>query len=162
MANNIFAFTPPDDTKPVNNKMRSDWNGFIDYLEKKGMKGKPDLDKGGLGYKMFDDYVKQTPGVSLSRESLPIIRKDLLNYRQWVLNEQQKPESQKVARLADNVTPQNFMSNVLANEKTADPNYPGTNLTSTRFPSQYLESYNQKLGLIPTNVLPPNTTILPK
>ena len=67
--------------KPVDNKLRGEWNGFLDYLDKKGVRGNPSLDKGGLGMQMFDDYVKQNPTISLNRKRIPDVRKEILSYR---------------------------------------------------------------------------------
>jgi len=122
----------------VDRKIRTDWNSFLDYLEKSGFKGKPDLDKGGYGYKLFDEYVKQTPGTSLGRDKLPLIRKELLNYRNWAL-EQNKSTAPGTMKLAAGVNENNFMRHVIENEKTGDPNYPGSNLTMIKFPDSYLK-----------------------
>ena len=133
---------PDKPTEPtVDNKLRTDWNNFLMYLDKKGVRGKPDLDKGGAGYALFDQYVKENPTTSLNRQTLPVIRKELLNYRNWVL-EQSKSKSPTAPRLATGVNETNFMRHVLENEKTGDPNYPGSNLTSTVFPASYLTQFN--------------------
>lgn len=129
--------TPP----PVDNKIRTDWNDFLKFVEKKGYRGNPELDKGGKGYQLFDEYVKSTPNTSLSRESLPVIRKELLNYRTWALD-QNKSTVPGSGKLAAGVNENNFMRHVIENEKTGDPNYPGSNLTTTPFPDSYLTSFN--------------------
>lgn len=145
--NNVVGNTPPEGDKPVDNKIRTDWNDFLKFIDKKGYRGKPELDKGGKGYQLFDEYVKSTPGTSLSREVLPVIRKELLNYRNWAL-EQNKSTAPGAGRLAPGVTEDNFMKHVVLNEKTSDPNYPGSNLTITPFPNSYLTTFNngQNLG----------------
>lgn len=128
----------PVDGKPVDNKVRQDWNLFLQDLEAKGLRGKSDLDKGGKGYQLFDEYVKANPSTSLNREMLPVIRKELLNYRNYVL-ESVKNGSNK---LSEGVREDNFMRHVVENEKTGDPNYPGSNLTITKFPDSYLSTFN--------------------
>ena len=66
-----FAAMMGDPTpQVVDNKLRGEWNGFLDYLDKKGVRGNPSLDKGGLGMQMFDDYVKQNPTISLNRKRI--------------------------------------------------------------------------------------------
>lgn len=123
---------------PVTNQTRKDWNDYLNYLDKKGIKGNPSLDKGGLGYQVFDSYVKQNPQTSLSRATLPVIRKEMLNYRQWVLDQ----AKQGKAVLTQGTTPDNFMKHVVDNETTKDPNLPGSQLTSTKFPDSYLQTFN--------------------
>jgi|GEM_PF-4012221 len=140
---------PPTDDNPVDNRIRADWNNFLSYLDKKGLRGKPDLDKGGAGYAMFDQYVKENPSTSLSREKLPVIRKELLNYRNWVLEQNKTPSKNNI--LAPGVTDNNFMRHVLENEKTGDPNYPGSNLTTTPFPQVYLSHFMDDKKVAVTN-----------
>lgn len=137
----------------VDNKLRSDWNDFTEYLEKKGYKGNPELDKWGLGYKLLDEYVKITPNTSLSREKLPLIRNEMVNYRKWVLDESKKPLGQGKASLSKGVDDTNFMRHVIENEKTADPIYPGSRFTSTKFPSGYINSFIDKT-LVETKKIP--------
>ena len=129
----------------VDNKLRSEWNQFVDFVEKRGYKGNPELDKWGLGYKLFDEYVAANKGkTSLSRETLPIIRNEMVNYRKWVLDESKKPLGVGKARLSDGVDDTNFMRHVIDNEKTADPVYPGSLMTGTKFPSGYVNSFVDK------------------
>ena len=134
--------TKKEEPKPVvNPRLKQDWNDFLSYLDKKGVRGKSDLDKFGAGYKLFDEYVKNNPGTSLSRQTLPAIRKEILNYRTWVLDENRKPMGSRKASLGSGVTEDNFMRHVVANEKTSDPNYPGMHLTTTSFPLSYLNTF---------------------
>ena len=129
-------------TPKVDNKLREDWNMFLDYLDKKGIRGNPTLDAGGLGYKLYDQYVKETPNTTLSRATLPIIRGEMTKYRQWVLDEAKAGR----ARLPEGLKEEDFMKHILANESTADPLYPGSQLTATKFPSGFLKTFlNDKL-----------------
>lgn len=145
--NNVAGNMPPEGDKPVDNKVRTDWNDFLSYLDKKGYRGKPDLDKGGRGYQLFDEYVKATPGTSLNRETLPVIRKELLNYRDWVLSQNKNGGNV----LQSGVDENNFMRHVVLNEKSTDPNYPGSHLTTTAFPQVYLTRFMNDKNLGTTN-----------
>lgn len=136
LLNTLKKMLPLDGDPTVTDKIRRDWNAYLLHLEKKGRKGKPELDTGGAGYKEFDDYVKANPTTSLSRAALPVIRKELLNYRQSVLDMNKK---QRV--LAEGVTEENFMRKLVDNEKTKDPDYPGMNLTMVSFPESYLTTF---------------------
>lgn len=146
-----------NDDPQVTNKLRKDWNDYTSWLAARGLKGNPSLDKGGLGYKYFDDYIKQNPTTSLSRDTMPIVRKELLNYRQWVLDEDKKPANVRRGELdkKNGVTEENFMRVLVNNEKTQDPNLPGTFLTQVKFPDEYVklkgqEGYGTKLGFVNT------------
>lgn len=132
---------------PVDNKVRTDWNQYLSWLDKKGVRGKPDLDKGGAGYAMFDQYVKENPSTSLSRETLPVIRKELLNYRNWVLDQNKNGGNV----LTPGVSEENFMRHVVENEKSGDPNLPGQHLTTTAFPQVYLTRFMNDKNLGTTN-----------
>ena len=57
------------------------------------------------------------------------------------LDENRKPMGARKASLGSGVTEDNFMRHVVANEKTSDPNYPGTHLTTTSFPLSYLNTF---------------------
>lgn len=147
---------------PITNKVRGDWNKYNEWLGSKGLKGSSLLDKGGLGYKYFDEYIKQNPNTSLSRDTLPMVRQELLKYRQWVLDESKKPANIRQAELdkKSGANEDNFMRQLIENEKTADPNLPGQHLTSVRFPDAYVQLKDkgsdkvistEALGLVNTN-----------
>lgn len=61
---------------------RNDWNGFLDYLDKKGVGGSKDLDKKdqslGLGY--LKQYNKENPNSTLTPDIIPQIQ-----YEQYML-----------------------------------------------------------------------------
>jgi len=67
---------PKDDKVSIQEK--KDWNEYIDYLEKKGLKGSPELNKGAgeenVGRKVFKQYIKENPKSSLSLEKIPTIQ----------------------------------------------------------------------------------------
>lgn len=129
----------PEEGEPkTGDKIKKDWNLYLQYIDKMGYKGKDDLDKGGLGYKLFDEYVANNPSTSLNRDILPIIRKELLNYRTQVLESTKKGKG----LLMKGVDEKNFMAHVVENEKTKIPDYPGKNLTITKFPDDYTFSYD--------------------
>lgn len=55
-------------------QQRTEWNGFLDDLDKKGMAGKADLDQPEAGLKYFDQYKKANPDVSLTQEHIQHIQ----------------------------------------------------------------------------------------
>lgn len=51
-------------------QQRTEWNGFLDYLDKQGVAGKPDLDAPGAGLKYFQQYKKANPNLSLTPDQI--------------------------------------------------------------------------------------------
>lgn len=130
----------------VDNKLREDWNLYSDWLTTKGYRGKANLDS-AEGYALFDKFIKENPTTSLSREALPLIRQDLVNYRTWVLNkDKQMRATLGQGVLKEGVTEENFMRHIVDNEGTMNPDHPGTHLTATKIPSEYMKTFvNKKL-----------------
>jgi len=61
---------PKAEEPKVDNKLREDWNAYVTWLEKKGVKGKPELDKNDLGGKIIDENRKEIPTTLVSRETI--------------------------------------------------------------------------------------------
>src|SRR4051812_31998355 len=55
-------------------QQRTEWNGFLDYLDKQGKGGNPELDQPGAGLKYFQQYKKANPNVSLTPEHIQNIQ----------------------------------------------------------------------------------------
>lgn len=55
-------------------QQRTEWNGFLDYLDKQGVAGKPDLDAPGAGLKYLQQYKKANPNISLTPEHIQNIQ----------------------------------------------------------------------------------------
>lgn len=64
----------PKDYTVTTPQQRTEWNGFLDSLDKQGMAGKPDLDKPGAGMKYFQQYKKDNPDISLIPEHVQNIQ----------------------------------------------------------------------------------------
>jgi hypothetical protein len=47
----------------ITDQHKQDWNKYLGWLKDKGMQGKPELDKGGLGEKLFQEYLKGNPKI---------------------------------------------------------------------------------------------------
>lgn len=121
----------------VTNKLREDWNNYLSWLDLKGMRGKAELDTNDLGGKMIDEYRKQFPDTSVSRENIIPIQNEFKKYRDWVLSE----VAAKRASLAEGTTPETFMKDL-----SKVDGYAGSLTTSFKFPSSYLNTFlNDKL-----------------
>lgn len=76
---------------PGDGKLMTTWNSYIDWLDNKGMKGSPELDKGGLGFKMLDEFnaqmKKQDPGFTpITKQDVGKIQGLLKEYREYSKN----------------------------------------------------------------------------
>lgn len=128
--------TTPDDEngEMVSDKVKQDWNMYLSWLDKKGMKGKPELDKGGIGNNLFKQYLKENPETSLSEKVIPSIRKAYVDLRNDRLKEIQGGKGSYEG------SPESFMKHIVLNEQSGDPNYVGQHLTQTMFPGAKLTS----------------------
>ena len=125
----------------VDNTIRAEWNKYLDWLEAKGMRGKPDLDKNDLGGKMIDAYRKENPNTPITREMVIPIQKDFGKYRDWSLEEVKAGRS----ALAEGVTPENYMRAL-----SIVDGIPGQRTTSFKFPNSYLQTLDTNKKLIST------------
>ena len=135
----------PTTAEPDLQKIKGDWNKYLEYLEEKGVKGSPDLDKGGIGNKYFTEYIKANPGTSLSPAVIPKIREAYTELRNITMEQIKNgkasfKDSKGNVQSGPNTDFTDYMKNVVENEKTKDPNYVGQNLTKTRFPAILDES----------------------
>lgn len=55
-------------------QQRTEWNGFLDYLDKQGVAGKPDLDAPGAGLQYLQQYKKANPAMSLTPDQIQNIQ----------------------------------------------------------------------------------------
>lgn len=115
-------------------KIKADWNKYLKYLSDKGVQGKPELDKGGLGNKYFDEYVKANPGTSLSTAVIPKIRQAYSELRNTNIETIKKGKGEFNGKSGPDVDFSGFMSHIEKNEKSENPNYVGQHLTRTPFP----------------------------
>lgn len=128
----VANVTPKEGDKPVDNTIRQGWNDYISWLEKKGLKGHPSLDKNDLGGKMIDQYRKENPATPITRELIPTIQKEFGNYRNYVLAKV-KAGGAKL----EGTTPENFMKAL-----SIVDGIPGQRTTSFSFPNEYLTTFN--------------------
>lgn len=130
--------------EPIPVQLKEDWNAYLNWLDKKGMKGKPELDKGGLGNKLFEQYLKENPNTTLSVEQIPNIRKAYLQMREQGLKDYKEGKMS----FSSGTTPENYMKHIVLNEQTENPNYVGQHLTQTPFPGQKFSIKDKKTGQV--------------
>lgn len=117
----------------VTDKVKSDWNDFLGYLDKKGVRGKPELDKGNLGNQYFQQYLKENPKTSLSVEIIPEIRKQYIAERDRGIADIKAGRGELMGKSGPDVDVSPFMRHIVLNEQSQDPNYVGQHLTQTPF-----------------------------
>ncbi len=73
---------PPTGYKPLSPTQRKDWNDFLDYMEKAGVGGKPELDRRdqSLGLQYLDKYRQMNPKTTVTKDIIPAVQ-----YEQYLL-----------------------------------------------------------------------------
>jgi hypothetical protein len=123
---------PGAPTPSVDNKLRRDWNDYTAWLEKQGMKGNPQLDKGGLGFTLLEKYRKENPATTVTKEAIPVIQQEFQKYKQYALDRIKA----KKAMFSEGTNEQNFMKNL-----SVVDGIPGQYTTSFAFPPAYLTTF---------------------
>jgi hypothetical protein len=143
-----------EENEPViDEKIKGEWNNYLNWLEKKGKRGKEELDKGDVGNVLFRQYIKENPSTSLSEKIIPGIRKEYMALRDSAMKDI------KEGRISYKGAPETFMSHILKNEKSTNPNYVGQHLTQTFFPGAKIEKIEngKKVGEIVTPLYTPKS-----
>lgn len=82
----------PPALAPLTPTEKIQWNQYIDFMQKQGMKGNPALDNQNqnLGQFYFNRFKSSTPGISLTYQDVPRIQNDLNNYRTTLVDQYKK------------------------------------------------------------------------
>ena len=66
----------PKGYKPLSVQQRKDWNNFLDYLDKSGVGGSPELDKRdqSLGLKYLEQYRQANPQTTVNKDVIPLVQ----------------------------------------------------------------------------------------
>jgi hypothetical protein len=137
------------------NKVKQDWNAYLDYLEEKGVKGLPALDKDNLGNKYFKEYLRKNPNTSLNENIIPKIREAYKTLRDSQIADMQAGKATYQGKSGKDVDYSGFMKHIVDNELTENPNYIGQHLTQTKFPGGAIVEKNTGKVLEKTNILTP-------
>jgi len=122
------------DEPVIDNKVRNDWNNYVSWLDKKGMKGHPSLDKNGLWNKMIEKYREENPNTVITKDIIVPIQKDFDNYRKYSLDQ---VKSGKLL-FDEGVDENNFMKNLSVVDGIA-----GQRTTSFQYPMDYLKTLDK-------------------
>ena len=122
----------PDGGK-ITNQHRTDWNNYVAWLDAHKLKGDPRLDKDNYGFKVLEDYRKENPNTTITKDMIVPIQQEFSNYRNWSLEQIR----QKKAAMAPGTTEENYMKNL-----SVVDGIPGQRTTSFQFPQAYLTTFN--------------------
>lgn len=96
-------------TPPLTPEEKAQWNLFIDYLDKKGLRGSADLDARdkGLGARLMSEYQKVNPDFKLGYDRIADVQQDLQNYRKQLVNDYNagKIQADATVKTADDIMP---------------------------------------------------------
>jgi len=130
-------------------QQRKEWNAYVDYLDKKGYKGSPLLDKKdtGLATSLFNQFKKENPNTTLSLDHVKAVQSEM----ETLANSARNFEAR---RGNPNAT------NIMAGTSKVD-GWPGSKTTSFKFPDMEKTTYNnsvltshQNLGLLNPQLKP--------
>jgi hypothetical protein len=142
-----------DDPKELTPQQRKEWNAYVDYLEKKGYKGSPQLDKKdtGLATGLFNQFKKENPNISLSLDHIKTVQTEMESLANAARNFE--------ARRGNPNAPQ-----IMAGTSKVD-GWPGSKTTSFKFPDMEKSVYNnsvlkshQNLGILNPQLKPTDST----
>lgn len=126
----VKAPTPP----PLNNQQKSDWNGFLDFVDKSGYRGSPLLDQKdkNMGMFLFQKYQSLNPHTTITYNDVPRVQSELQNYRNDLVN---KYKSGKVQidgiKSEDEIMPDLSVADGWLGSKTSSHKFPVATLTQT-------------------------------
>jgi hypothetical protein len=112
---------------PISNIQKTAWNDYIDYLDKKGMKGNPALDNRdtGLSQQLFNDYKAKNPNFTLTYDQVPQVQRELQDYRADIVNRwKQNPSLIPDAKNENEIMPDLSIADGWLGSKTSSHKYP--------------------------------------
>lgn len=79
-------------TPPLTDNQKQDWNQFIDFVDKQGLKGNlilDDKDK-GLGMYLMQKYKSLNPKATISYQDVPRVQQTLQDYKATLVDQYKK------------------------------------------------------------------------
>lgn len=129
---------------PLTNDEKQQWNGFIDYLDKKGLRGSALLDNKdtSLGAKLISEYQSVNPNFTLGYDRVSDVQNDLQNYRNQLFKDyQQGKVSIPGVRTVEDVMPGISQVDGWLGSKTSNYKYPSAYLTQSQGNSTKTTNY---------------------
>lgn len=122
---------PPPGLTPV---QRNQWNQFIDYLDKQGVKGSPLLDQRdkNLGQYYFQKFAATNPGITINYNDVPRVQQELQDYRNNLINQWKAGKIQgDDIKTADDIMPGLSATDGWLGSKTSSYKYPVASVVRT-------------------------------
>lgn len=101
-----------NEPKPLNNEEKQAWNGFVDYLDKQGLKGSTALDNKNmaLGQNLLNKYNSVRTGAKVNYEDVSRVQAELQAYRanlvdRWKKGQAQSDQVKTEADIMPNLSP---------------------------------------------------------
>lgn len=143
-AQGLMALRKDNPTSERATKLKSDWNSFVDWLDKKGVKGNPDLDAGvgndNVGIRFVRQYQQENPNTLISPETIKEVQGHFQNYRDYTIDQLRN----KKIMLSDSktpkgryVTPDENLDFYMKDLSKVD-GIPGQRTTKWKFPNEFL------------------------
>jgi hypothetical protein len=135
--------------KELTPAQRMAWNAYVDFLEKKGYKGSPDLDKKetGLAKSLFEQFKQTNPTSPLNYDDIKSVQMEM---------QRLKDTAQGFAARHGDKNAKNVMVGV-----SPIDGWPGSKTTSFKFPAMTEQQFHdnnlvkqQNLGLVDSNLRP--------
>jgi len=143
-----------DEPQQLTPQQRKEWNAYVDYLEKKGYKGSPLLDKKdtGLATSLFNQFKKENPSVTLSLDHVKAVQSEMENLATAARNFEARRNNPNA-------------KNIMAGTSPVD-GWPGSKTTSFKFPTMEKEETSNGVltsrtnyGLLDPRLRPSDSTI---
>lgn len=137
---------PPPSLTP---QQRKEWNAYVDYVEKRGYRNSPMLDRKetGLATSLFNDFKKENPNTTISLDHIASVQSEMQNLA--------KAAQAFEARRGNPNAP-----NIMQGTSKVD-SWPGSKTTSFKFPDMNLIQQvnsvpvsNTNLGILDSNLKP--------
>jgi len=137
---------PPQSLTP---QQRKEWNAYVDWIDKKGYKGSPLLDKKdtGLANNLFNQFKKENPNTTISLDHVKAVQSEMEALAQNVRGFEARrgnPNADKLMQGTSKVD-----------------GWPGSKTTSFRFPDMDKSTYSnsvltshQNLGILNPQLKP--------
>lgn len=135
----VKAAAATQQPQPLSVNERDQWNGFIDYLQKTGMKGNPALDNRdtGLSQQVFDNYKAQNPHFTLNYNQVPQVQQDLQDYRNNVVQKWKANPGVADVKSADEIMPGLSPVDGWLGSKTSSHKYPVATINNNGIPQNF-------------------------
>ena len=129
------------DTKPTYAPLsipeRENWNKFIDFVDSKGLKGHPSLDKRdqSVGMGLIQQYNQLNPKAPIDPNYVPRVQADLQNYRTNVVNQWKAgkivPQAGQVIRTEADIMPNISPIDGWLGSRTSSYKYPAASANNS-------------------------------